>query len=116
MSRNFEVFLLKALYFESFKNFSKNPSNILQCFTIFPSIHLCFRGAQLQSVFVFHSNLFFPMNFKELTEPECGGANPLMRLGQQLTNDFTLRDEGASNFRDPNFQPAESVRESFVDL
>jgi hypothetical protein len=56
------------------------------------------------------------MNFKELTEPECGGANPLMRLGQQLTNDFTLRDEGASNFRDPNFQPAESVRESFVDL
>jgi hypothetical protein len=56
------------------------------------------------------------MNFKELTEPECGGANPLMRLGQQLTNDFTLRDEGASNFRDPNFQAAESVGESFYDL
>lgn len=47
------------------------------------------------------------MNFKELTEQECGGANPLMRLGQQLTSDFTLRDEGASNFRDINFQPTE---------
>lgn len=47
------------------------------------------------------------MNFKDLTEPECGGANPLMRLGQQLTNDYALRDEGASNFRDLNFQPAE---------
>lgn len=47
------------------------------------------------------------MNFKDLVEPECGGANPLMRLGQQLTNDYTLRDEGASNFRDVNFQPSE---------
>lgn len=47
------------------------------------------------------------MNFKDLTEQECGGANPLMRLGQQLTSDFTLRDEGASNFRDVNFKPAE---------
>lgn len=47
------------------------------------------------------------MNFKDLTEQECGGANPLMRLGQQLTTDFTHRDEGAGNFRDINFQPAE---------
>lgn len=52
------------------------------------------------------------MNFKDLTEPECGGANPLMRLGQQLTNDYALRDEGVSNLRDPNFQPAESVKNS----
>ena len=54
------------------------------------------------------------MNFKDLVEPECGGANPLMRLGQQLTSDYTLRDEGASNFRDLNFQPAESVRKIFM--
>lgn len=47
------------------------------------------------------------MNFKDLTEQECGGANPLMRLGQQLTSDYTLRDQGASNFRDINFQPTE---------
>lgn len=50
------------------------------------------------------------MNFKDLVEPECGGANPLMRLGQQLTSDYTLRDEGASNFRDINFQPTTEVR------
>lgn len=49
------------------------------------------------------------MNFKDLTEPECGGSNPLMRLGQQLTQPL-LRDEGTSNFRDSGFQPAESVR------
>lgn len=54
------------------------------------------------------------MNFKDLVEPECGGANPLMRLGQQVTSDFTLRDEGASNFRDLNFQPSE-VREMKSD-
>ena len=46
------------------------------------------------------------MNFKDLLENECGGANPLMRLGNQLTNDTTLRDDGiSSNFRDINFQP-----------
>lgn len=56
------------------------------------------------------------MNFKDLVEPECGGANPLMRLGQQLTNDYTLRDEGASNFRDLNFQPAEVSEMKSDDL
>lgn len=46
------------------------------------------------------------MNFKDLLENECGGANPLMRLGNQLTSDTTLRDDGiSSNFRDINFQP-----------
>lgn len=49
----------------------------------------------------------FAMNFKDLTEQECGGANPLMRLGQQLTSDNTFRDEGASNFRNDSFKPAE---------
>lgn len=42
------------------------------------------------------------MSWKDLVEPECGGANPLMRLGHQLTSDLTLRDEGASNFRGIN--------------
>jgi hypothetical protein len=46
------------------------------------------------------------MNFKDLLENECGGANPLMRMATQLTNDTTLRDDGVSaNFRDINFQP-----------
>lgn len=46
------------------------------------------------------------MNFKDLLENECGAANPLMRLGNQLTSDTTLRDDGiSSNFRDINFQP-----------
>jgi hypothetical protein len=49
------------------------------------------------------------MNFKDMLENECGQANPLMRLGQQLTSDTALRDDGiAANFRDINFQP-ESV-------
>ncbi|KAG5666125.1 hypothetical protein PVAND_017702, partial [Polypedilum vanderplanki] len=46
-----------------------------------------------------------------MLENECGQANPLMRLGQQLTSDTTLRDEGISaNFRDMNFQPENTFR------
>jgi hypothetical protein len=53
------------------------------------------------------------MSFKNLIENECGGANPLMRLGQNLTSDVALKDEGTSEkFRDINFQP-ESVNATF---
>lgn len=34
------------------------------------------------------------MSFKDLVEPECGGANPLMNLGRQVTRDVAFQDEG----------------------
>lgn len=34
------------------------------------------------------------MSFKDLVEPECGGANPLMNLGRKVTRDVAFQDEG----------------------
>lgn len=34
------------------------------------------------------------MSFKDLVEPECGGANPLMNLGRQVGRDVAFQDEG----------------------
>lgn len=48
------------------------------------------------------------MSFKDLIEPECGGANPLMRLGQQVARDSALRDEAGISRR-PDFLPAPEV-------
>lgn len=39
------------------------------------------------------------MSFKDLVEPECGGANPLMNLGRQVTRDVAFQDEGFSGGR-----------------
>lgn len=39
------------------------------------------------------------MSFKELVEPECGGANPLMNLGRQVRKDVALQDEGLAGGR-----------------
>lgn len=39
------------------------------------------------------------MSFKDLIEPECGGANPLMNLGRQVTRDVAFQDEGFSGAR-----------------
>lgn len=36
------------------------------------------------------------MSLRELVDPECGGANPLMRLGTHLTNDIAHKDDGIS--------------------
>uniref|UniRef100_A0A182RUF1 Peroxisomal targeting signal 1 receptor n=1 Tax=Anopheles funestus TaxID=62324 RepID=A0A182RUF1_ANOFN len=39
------------------------------------------------------------MSFKDLVEPECGGANPLMNLGRQVRRDVGLQDEGLAGGR-----------------
>lgn len=36
------------------------------------------------------------MSLRELIDPECGGANPLMRLGSHMVHDTALKDEGIS--------------------
>ncbi|XP_053675253.1 peroxisomal targeting signal 1 receptor [Anopheles nili] len=39
------------------------------------------------------------MSFKDLVEPECGGANPLMSIGRQVRRDVGLQDEGLAGGR-----------------
>ncbi|XP_058460342.1 peroxisomal targeting signal 1 receptor [Malaya genurostris] len=39
------------------------------------------------------------MSFKDLVEPECGGANSLMNLGRQVTRDVAYQDEGFAGGR-----------------
>lgn len=34
------------------------------------------------------------MSLRELVDPECGGANPLMRLGNHLIHDAAHKDDG----------------------
>lgn len=34
------------------------------------------------------------MSLRDLVEPECGGANPLMRLGSHVTRDAAYKDDG----------------------
>uniref|UniRef100_A0A1B0D499 Uncharacterized protein n=1 Tax=Phlebotomus papatasi TaxID=29031 RepID=A0A1B0D499_PHLPP len=36
------------------------------------------------------------MSIRDLVDPECGGANQLVRLGNQITRDHTYKDEGFS--------------------
>uniref|UniRef100_A0AAG5D609 Peroxisomal targeting signal 1 receptor n=1 Tax=Anopheles atroparvus TaxID=41427 RepID=A0AAG5D609_ANOAO len=39
------------------------------------------------------------MSFKDLVEPECGGANPLMNLGRVVRRDVAFQDEGLAGGR-----------------
>ncbi|GAB0090353.1 peroxisomal targeting signal 1 receptor [Sergentomyia squamirostris] len=41
------------------------------------------------------------MSIRDLVDPECGGANQLVRLGNQITRDPTFKDEGFSGAAQP---------------
>lgn len=43
-----------------------------------------------------HTRKTLIMSLRELIDPECGGANPLMRLGQQIVHGSAHKDEGIS--------------------
>ncbi|XP_052872488.1 peroxisomal targeting signal 1 receptor [Anopheles cruzii] len=45
------------------------------------------------------------MSFKDLVEPECGGANPLMNLGRQIRRDVAFQDEGLAGGSRRAFAP-----------
>lgn len=47
------------------------------------------------------------MSLRELVDPDCGGANPLMRLGNHLSSDIAHKDEGISGH---NFPAASTSR------
>lgn len=41
------------------------------------------------------------MSLRELVDPECGGANPLMRLGNHLIHDAAHKDDGIAGTAPP---------------
>lgn len=43
------------------------------------------------------------MSFRDLVEADCGGANPLMRLGSHFMRDAAYKDEGLSQGAGPSF-------------
>lgn len=55
------------------------------------------------------------MSLRELVDPECGGANPLMRLGAHLTNDIAHKDDGISG-HSFNTSPNTRAQHAFGEL
>ncbi|EDW62839.1 peroxisomal targeting signal 1 receptor [Drosophila virilis] len=52
------------------------------------------------------------MSFRPLVEGDCGGVNPLMQLGGQLTRDVAHKDEG---FSQPQFERSSRPDEQLVN-
>lgn len=42
------------------------------------------------------------MSLRELVDPECGGANPLMRLGSHMIHDAAHKDDGIAGTAPPH--------------
>lgn len=55
------------------------------------------------------------MSLRELVDPECGGANPLMRLGTHLTGDIAHKDDGISG-HSFSAAPANASQHAFGEL
>lgn len=52
------------------------------------------------------------MSLRELIDPECGGANPLMRFGNHIVNDTAHKDDGISGrVHDLQFAGASTSRQ-----
>lgn len=58
------------------------------------------------------------MSLRELVDAECGGANPLMRLGNQIVHDVAHKDEGISGlppqFAGPSNFAGQSIGEAHL--
>lgn len=56
------------------------------------------------------------MSLRELVDPECGGANPLMRLGNHIVSDVAHKDEGISGSGRMNDFAGPSTSRGFNDF
>ncbi|XP_055311031.1 peroxisomal targeting signal 1 receptor isoform X2 [Sitodiplosis mosellana] len=56
------------------------------------------------------------MSLRELIDPECGGANPLMRLGNQIVQDAAHKDEGISGRPMPFAEVSSRPQQSFSEM
>lgn len=54
------------------------------------------------------------MSLRELIDPECGGANPLMRLGNQIVRDTAHKDEGISGRPMPFAEASSRSQQGFA--
>ena len=55
------------------------------------------------------------MSYRELLEGDCGGPNALMRLGNQMTRDTALKDEGLSGaFRSLHLEERQRFEEGHL--
>lgn len=52
------------------------------------------------------------MSLRDLVEPECGGSNALMRLGNQITRDAAFKEEGIGIGRSSNFSNRQQFDEN----
>ncbi|XP_031629596.1 peroxisomal targeting signal 1 receptor [Contarinia nasturtii] len=56
------------------------------------------------------------MSLRELIDPECGGANPLMRLGNQIAHDAAHKDDGISGRPMPFAEASSRPQQSFGEM
>lgn len=56
------------------------------------------------------------MSLRELIDPDCGAANPLMRLGNQIVHDAAHKDEGISGRPMPFAEASARSQQGFADL
>lgn len=56
------------------------------------------------------------MSLRELIDPECSGANPLMRLGNQIVHDAAHKDEGISGRPMPFAEASSRPQQSFSEM
>lgn len=56
------------------------------------------------------------MSIRDLIDPDCGGANPLMRLGNQIVHDVAHKDEGISGRPMPFAEASSRSQQSFGEL
>lgn len=56
------------------------------------------------------------MSMRDLIDPDCGGANPLMRLGNQIVHDVAHKDEGISGRPMPFAEASSRSQQGFGQM